>query len=151
MRVLNMVKAQKPRFVLLFAILALIGVFPLLGGIGDNESRSTCPPGDDSKRDLVVSFLTEEKWADDRSELGISGIDSSQVRLLTDSQDASVCEQIDVIDRKNPPQYEIAYYEAGGYYFVVTEVITEEGEMYLGQKPFVVLDSDIKSLKFYLI
>ena len=147
-----MVKVQKSRFVLLFAILALICVSPLLGArIADNESRSTCPPGDDAKRDLVVSFLTEEKWADDRSELGISGISSSQVRLLTDSQDASVCEQIDVIDRKNPPQYEIAYYEAGGYYFVVTEVITEEGEMYLGQKPFVVLDSDIKALKFYLI
>jgi hypothetical protein len=114
------------------------------------DQRLACPPGDESKRQQVVFFLTDSQWEDERSDAGVDTITPSQIRLMVDDRDASACEQIHAINRSDPPQYEIAYYKAGDFYFVVTEPITNPDEMGYNT-PFIVLDSDFNVVKGFFM
>jgi hypothetical protein len=112
--------------------LALLGVL-LTGILGVSlastdtrqiESQSTnqdaCPPARENARKVMEDFLTGSSWADERQEVGATGLSVGDIHRLRDPEDASMCEKL---WKKSPSSNskEIArvYYQAGSYFFIV--------------------------------
>jgi hypothetical protein len=88
---------------------------------GYAQNRATldgCPAEVNQNRYRIGQFLTAEKWAEERAELGLSeGTD--QIQLLTDQSNPDVCQRLgegsyvsDWLDR--------TFYSVGSYYVKVS-------------------------------
>jgi hypothetical protein len=119
------------------------------------HAAGDCPTGSEKEKQAVEAFLTGERWASERSELGIGQIDPSQIQTLSDPGDASVCQEIgtDVLDSESiPVRYRVAYYRAGDYYFISYSFASSEDsdESNIGLLPLIILDSDLNVKQGYL-
>lgn len=55
--------------------------------------EGACPPKDDDALQELKSYLGDEAWKEARQEAGIS-VPASEIRVLTDSQDAEICRKL---------------------------------------------------------
>jgi len=90
----------------------------------DREPLDGCPDEVEQNRDRIERFLTDEKWTDERDELGLSE-GTGQIQLLTDQSNPDVCQRLgegsyvsDWLDR--------TFYSVGPYYVKVSSYKPQE-------------------------
>ncbi len=90
------------------------------------QSLNTCPADNDLTRTNMELFISDSEWSANRIATGTNGLRVSQLQVLTDSQNSSVCqyfnsEYSDTINETwsdGSPTYHVVYYKAGSFYFV---------------------------------
>jgi len=114
----------------------------------DLEAQPACPSGHSSARSLVENFFTDPDLSEDRSEVGVTGIDTSQIGLL---QDKGICETLDTnYDGFGYNVQKKVYYKASNRYFVsVPIVVSDEGAAAFGVSFLIVLDDSLSELQLY--
>jgi len=120
------------------------------------EPAAVCPAGMDIGYELVERYLFSAGYADARQEAGTSGISPDQIRLLVDGEDDDACEGLNATygQYRNGTVRDVAYYEAGGYYFVAHPLTKREVDgMYIasGHHFFYVVNSDFERLQAYMM
>ncbi len=116
------------------------------------ESEDVCPDGFDVAYEVVARYLSSDGLADMRQEAGTSGISVDNVRLLVDGEDEEACQALDTLygDYRGGEVRDVAYYEAGGFYFVPDPLITHEvGGMIIasGHHYLYVVNSDFEQIQ----
>jgi hypothetical protein len=125
------------------------------------EPVAVCPDaididGIDIGYELVKRYLSSPGYADARQEEGTSGISPDEIRLLVDGQDDEACEALNATygQYRNGRVRDVAYYEAGGFYFVAHPLTEREVDgMYIasGHHFFHVVSSEFKRVKGYMM
>jgi len=105
--------------------------------------QTVCGAGDAQSYKRVSKVLTSPELNSFRSTHAITG-DSSGLRLLTDSLDQAICEQLNTLVNLGG-QGTPAYYTAGGFYFVtaVPQTTATPNRIMSRHVPVVVLDSSL--------
>jgi len=118
------------------------------------ESGGACPDGFDVAYDVVTRYLSSSStgMANARQEAGTSGISVDDVRLLVDGEDEEACQALDTLygDYRGGEVRDVAYYEAGGFYFVPDPLITREVEGMIiasGHHYLYVVNSDFEQVQ----
>lgn len=116
-------------------------------------TRDTCPVHNDNNQSIVENYLTDSNWTDKRTETGTDQLNVSQITLLTDSSDSSVCTSLnstfqEAIDRENglgESLYNVTYYKAGSFYFVAISIEQPSDQNYasVGVSFITVLDQNL--------
>jgi len=80
-------------------------------------TATSCPSGSERGLSMVENFLTKPEGAGARGETGTSGLSTSQIEAV---QNQSVCQTLDETYATSEfADYNVTYYEAGDFYFVV--------------------------------
>ncbi len=95
----------------------------------------TCPPGRSDAREVVEDFVSSSSWMEERQEVGAIGLSPSDVHLLTDPEDTTVCQQISEAKPNPTDDYAEAYYQAGSFYFVVGIPVVNSGQNEIHLRP----------------
>lgn len=107
---------------------------------GDSFNASTaCPAPNEINKSIVEDFLTKSYWASERAETNTGSITVSQITLLTDSSHSNVCTSLnntyqEALDEENglgEPAYNVTYYNAGSFYFVVISIRQSDDPNYI--------------------
>ncbi len=103
------------RYWIVGGMLCLVA-FP--GYAQDPDTLGGCPVEVDRNRYRIEQFLTAEKWAEERAELGLSE-GTGQIQLLTDQSNPDVCQRLgggsyvsDWLDW--------TFYRVGSYYLMIS-------------------------------
>jgi hypothetical protein len=120
------------------------------------ERGGVCPDGIDIGHELVERYLSSPGYADARQEAGTSGISPDEIRLLVDGQDDEACEALNATygQYRNGRVRDVAYYEAGGFYFVAHPLTEKEVDgMYIasGHHFFHVVNSEFERVKGHMM
>lgn len=99
-----------------------------------------CPNPNEINKSIVEDFLSKPEWAEQRMAANIGSISVSQVTVLTDSNDGSICSSFNetyqgFFEEENgigEPAYNITYYKAGIFYFVVITIRQSDDPDYVG-------------------
>ena len=107
-----------------------------------------CPAENRFARSLVMSFLVDSQFADNRQETGSTSIDTSNVQRV---QDLSTCETLDSRYGKLDVELrDVVYYRAADQYFVAVPFQEgEDGTRALGIEFLIVLDNSLSEIKKY--
>jgi hypothetical protein len=113
------------------------------------EPTSVCPPDDATSREMVQRFLTRPSWQSDRDSVGlVAPVSASQIRLLTDATDATVCQRI--IETVGPPNWKPGWvwtaYQVNGLYFVAKRHV-RDGSHWMGFAPLFILDANFRVIR----
>jgi hypothetical protein len=111
-------------------------------GIGEKNSfgaSAVCPAQNDINESIVEDFLTKSYWSSERTETGTESLTISQITLLTDSGYNSVCTSFnntyqEMLDEENglgEPLFNVTYYKAGSFYFVVITIRQSDDPSYI--------------------
>lgn len=125
--------------------------------IEDNvEPVAVCPDGIDIGYELVERYLSSPSYADARQEAGTSGISPDEIRLLVDGADDEACEALNAKygQYRNGRVRDVAYYEAGGFYFVAHPLTEKEVDgMYIasGHHFFHVVNGEFERVKGHMM
>jgi hypothetical protein len=112
--------------------------------VGSPTRLAVCPAENATTRSAVYRFLLSEQTASDRQQFGMTGVDTSQVRLLADSADLTVCQYFtDNVDLPTDVPRVWAFYKAGSFYFIASDS-TDPTRM--GVDPLLVLDNNLSVL-----
>src|SRR5690606_18896864 len=105
---------------------------------------SICPPASERTRRTVARFLSKPDPGGDRLQAGIAHQDTSTIRPLVDSTDATVCEHFvtQMPQRHRTRPWTWAFYEADGFYFMVIHSLCE-GVCLLHDGILAVFDKDL--------
>ncbi len=103
-------------------------------------SGHVCPGSNDTNTSIVEDFLTKPEWAERREAANAEGVSVSQITLLTDANDGSVCSSFNetyqgFFEEENgigEPAYNITYYKASNFYFVVVTIRQSDNPDYVG-------------------
>jgi len=150
------------------SILVLIMLFYPMWHVGDSigdsiikiednvEPVAVCPDGIDIGYELVERYLSSPSYADARQEAGTSAISPDEIRLLVDGADDEACEALNATygQYRNGRVRDVAYYEAGGYYFVAHPLIEREVDgMYIasGHHFFHVVNGEFERVKGHMM
>src|SRR5215212_6476131 len=71
-------------------------------------AQTTCPAEVARTRDNVARFLTSSNFASWRDQYGLSAVSPSRLVLLTDAQDASICQRLNNSVQPTPGPYPVA-------------------------------------------
>ncbi|HBX67693.1 MAG: hypothetical protein CL670_12665 [Balneola sp.] len=107
--------------------LCIAGVFTSYGHF-KNLKKDPCWAEDDYLREVMEHFITSENWSPERIETGTTHLSTSQIELLTNSQDFQTCvdlneefeEAIAATWNNNDRKFDFNYYKAGNFFFVIT-------------------------------
>jgi len=120
---------------------------------------SVCPVQNDLNHSIIEGFLTQSSWADQRAETNTEGIAVSQISVLVDPVDSSVCTSLndtfqEALDEKNglgEQANNITYYKAGSFYFVIISIRQSETENYIsiGRTFLTVHNQNLDVIKGY--
>lgn len=111
--------------------------------------QAQCTADDTLAREGVVELLTSQALASFRQEYGITQVDPSHLRLLTDAQDAALCSQLrNRVNLASNTDYQPynprpVYYKADGFIFVAVALTPPSGHVLTMQTPLAVLDSSL--------
>ena len=102
-------------------------------------ASAVCPPQNDINESIVEDFLTKSYWSSERTETGTGSLTVSQITLLTDSGYSSVCTSFnttyqEALDEENgigEQAYNVTYYKAGSFYFVVITIRQSDDPSYI--------------------
>lgn len=108
---------------------------------GENTflASTVCPIQNDINKSIVEDFLTKSYWSSERGETGTGQLTVSQITLLTDSGYSSVCTSFnttyqEALDEENgigERAFNVTYYRAGGFYFVVISIRQSDDPSYI--------------------
>jgi hypothetical protein len=120
-----------------------------LSSAAPREATSVCPPDDSTSREMVRRFLTRPSWQLDRDSVGlVAPVSASQIRLLTDATDASVCQRI--IATVGPPNWKPGWvwtaYQVNGLYFVAKRHV-RDGSHWFGFAPLFILNANFQVIR----
>jgi len=120
------------------------------------EPVTVCPDGIDVGYELVERYLSSPGYADARQEEGTSGISPDEIRLLVDGQDDEACGALNATygQYRNGRVRDVAYYEAGGSYFVAHPLTEKEVDgMYIasGHHFFYVVNGEFEQVQGYMM
>lgn len=132
------------------ALAAALGFIVLACGVGHAQCTSETEQG----RRVVTEFATQ--YGSGSRPAGVPVVDASQIRLLTDANDAAVCQQLFnryQSERLNPgtapSDRHWTYYQVGSFYYIVVTRIsppvqyTSEGlRVRLGWTPLLIFNSN---------
>jgi hypothetical protein len=112
------------RLFFFFFILALFSSCGLFKNLG----KDPCWPEDDYLREVMEHFITSEDWSPERIETGTIDLSTSQIELLSNSQDYQTCvelnkefeEAIAATWNNDDRKFNFNYYKAGNFFFVIT-------------------------------
>jgi hypothetical protein len=101
--------------------------FNVQNSFAETIFKTPCPEPNDRNKEIVENFLTKSNWATERQETGAGILSPSQISVLTDSNDSSVRasfntthqESLEEENGNGEPAYNVTYYKAGSFYFVV--------------------------------
>lgn len=100
---------------------------------------TVCPAQNDINESIIEDFLTKSYWSSERAETNTGSLTVSQITLLTDSNHSSVCTSFnntyqEALDEENglgEPAYNVTYYKAGSFYFVVISIRQSDDPNYI--------------------
>jgi hypothetical protein len=102
--------------IIILGVMLGIGIEPAYAQ--DRDTPEGCPAEVERNRYRIEQFLTAEKWAEERAELGLSE-GTGQIQLLTDQSNPDVCQRLgeggyvsDWLDW--------TFYRVGSYYVMVS-------------------------------
>lgn len=101
-------------------------------------ATAACPRDDSTTRHQLNLLLKDARHSEFRSEISLPPLDTTAVRVLTDSLDAAKCT---VLNTDITPQggEVFIYYTAGDYYFAVSganqPLISSDGSLHNGIAP----------------
>lgn len=129
------------------------GSFPV------RQSLNTCPADNDLTRTNMELFISHPEWSDNRTATGTNGLSVSQLQVLTDSQNSSVCQYFnsefdDTINEtwsKGGSKYHVVYYKAGSFYFVSIVIAQPSDPEYVsvGLSFLIIFDNNLNEIKGY--
>jgi|AntRauTorckE6833_2_1112554.scaffolds.fasta_scaffold46716_1 hypothetical protein len=118
-----------------------------------------CPGPNDTNTSIVEDFLTKPDWTERRAAANVGSLSVSQVKVLTDSNDGSVCSSFyetyqGFFEEENgigEPAYNITYYKAGNFYFVVITIQQSNNPDYVGfgVSYIIISDQNLDLIKAY--
>lgn len=106
----------------------------------DTSAQRACPMPDEGARRRVLRLLTRESLAPFRTKYGIADVSASDLRVLSDSSDASTCDKLNEIGLLENYGVEV-YFASGNFFFVTAVFNARPGRIPLVQIPVVVIDS----------
>lgn len=125
----------------------------------NKQAISPCRPDVEKARKVVENFLTNTDLSDERIETGTTGLEVSQIQVLDDSQDSNACQEFDqryqqAINKEganNDNFYDVAYYKAGNFYFVVLVLAppSDPDSISMGLSHIVIFDDNLDKLAAY--
>lgn len=150
--------------------LQIILPFFLLLIVGNNSpgNRSSinyhlinpCPGDDETNHSIMEEYLTIQEWSNARQETNTSHLETSQIEVLQSPVSDDACQKLNktfqgFLEEKwpddNTRKYDVSYYKAGNFYFVVISLkqpeeqdVTASGVAYL-----TVYDSNLNKIKGY--
>ena len=123
-------KIRKPICTVLFLLIASMAGYAQnstdLSGL-NNTTKTVCPVPNGVNKSIVEDFLTKSYWSSERTETNTGSLTISQITLLTDSSHSNACtsfntnhqESLNEENSLGEPAYNVTYYKAGSFYFVV--------------------------------
>ena len=105
-----------------------------------------CPPKDEDALQTLESYLGDDVWMEARQEAGVS-VAPSEIRVLTDSQDADVCRKL--ADQFGNETKDRFFFEAGPYYFVIYQARKGDTPP-TSPTPIFILHKNMKVVQIYL-
>ena len=145
-----------------FVILSWINVSEIYEKSPFQEISITdkCPKEGYNAIGFLESFLTSDKLLPARQATGTTHLTPSQVQILTDPTNTSICEQItnsypQTTSRKYPGTEEkfhhLVYYKVGEFYFVIIKIRPDSNPdtITAGLEYVDVYDSELNFLKGY--
>lgn len=112
-------------------------------------------------RGILERFISSSNWSEERLETGTTGLQVSQIELLTDDNYDNVCEDLNMLNApgiamkvgpNNDPKYDYVYYKAGNFYFVVIILAEPSDPNYIsiGLSALIIYDENLNEIKGYL-
>lgn len=107
---------------------------------GNSFTASTvCPAPNDINKSIVEDFLTKSHWSSERAETNTGSLTVSQITLLSDSNHSNVCTSLnntyqEALEEENglgESAYNVTYYNAGNFYFVVISIRQSDDPNYM--------------------
>lgn len=127
---------------LMMMLLAMPGALP----------AQACPSEAPGTRVLVQRFLTRPALQPVRLATGLAGADTSQIRLLSNGADDSVCQQLNTAVGSSTGQsgpWRWSYYTAAGRLIVALQYVDAPGTRRVGFVPLYVYDTSPRLLGTY--
>ncbi len=119
-------------------------------------SATQCNPDNSESRSIIENVLSNERWIGRIAKYGVIGLSTSDIQVLTGSEDACICERF----RINHPapknnarlRWTQTFYKAGEFYFIVqwNEPIDPE-IIDLVPGSVRILDNHLEPLVMYLL
>lgn len=117
----------------------VLNILLTLSHINDGTYTIVCPGPSADNHTIVEDFLTKSYWSSERAETNTGSVTVSQITLLTDSSDGFACTSFndiyqEALDEENSPgekAYNVSYYKAGSFYFVVISIRQPANESYI--------------------
>jgi hypothetical protein len=108
-----------------------------------DASATICPADKATARGIVERFLTSPNTFAMRQERGMGSVRIANLRVLTDAQDAAICQEFNASIKLDGGRYPrtATYYYADGFYFVPTTWVDPPGSIYLTFAPLLVFDA----------
>jgi hypothetical protein len=111
-----------------------------------------CPAEHEFARQTVEKMLNSPGLSRERTETGVSGLGTAQLRLLTDLRDAAACQRLNSLLGVSGryPQWRWTAYQAGSFYFVAYRRVTPAGELphFL---PLMILDQNFNRVNVFAL
>lgn len=122
---------------------------------GSADSRM-CPSGSIWHGTIAQNFATQAQYGQVRAETGLGGAAASTLRLLTDSHDVAVCQQLNALVAPGgaigPSDHgPWAYYSFGGKYLLVSGTAPAPGSLTTGYDVLAVVDGQFNVLDVILV
>ncbi|MFO7845084.1 MAG: hypothetical protein R6V27_00875 [Balneolaceae bacterium] len=122
-------------------------------------AEDPCPIQNSLNQTVIEGFLTDTVWAAQRTESNTESLTVSQISVLDDTSESSVCSSFNDIyqeafDEKNglgEPANNVTYYKAGNFYFVVITPRQSDNTDYItfGTSYLHIYDQNIDLVKAY--
>lgn len=110
-------KTKNMIFARFITVLALLMILPT--EVVFSQNITECPSPSSKAEEMVVSYLTESQWSDNRTRHGVSA-SVDEVRVLTEESDSEACEQIIGSGLEGGSYRDHSFYASDSYYFLVT-------------------------------
>jgi hypothetical protein len=127
-------------------LLVFMGTF--LFGSEEVSAQSTCPPDHPASRAWIEGYLVHANFAAHRDSLGIGGLGTSEVRLLTDSADLVACQWLVSTFGAygSHPNWYWSAYRVGSYYAVAWRYVNTNGGIRIGLTPMLIFDTQFRQV-----
>jgi hypothetical protein len=98
-----------------------------------------CPNPNEINKSIVEDFLTKSYWSSERAETNTTLLTVSQVSVLTDANNSSICTSLndtyqEALVEENglgEPANNVTYYKAGTFYIVVISIRQSDDPNYM--------------------
>lgn len=126
----------------------------------ENSSvQNSCPPFDDASGNILLMFLTSDRYIENRQEVGIKtaeDVNPEDVVLRDESGNTSICKKLKEHFPWPKEHYSISYFKIDNQYFVVNALKVNKPEdegkinIHTGNSYMIVLDEELTRIGYFL-